>query len=165
MRGCVAAVLLSFFAVAAFPACNVNSVASAPFRSTIYSVSAENGRLWAATGYGITLYDITVDPPRILDTIPLRWGSTRVVRASNGVAYAASGSAIQTVRWTGRELQLAQESFVDIGTINDLLVSTDNSYLYVATDKGILLYDLFHGPPPQLTTAKFPTSGTNVTSL
>ena len=161
MRGCVAAVLLFIFTAPAFPQCNLSPVASAQFRSTIFDLSAENSRLWAATSYGLTLYDTTVDPPLILDSIALP-GSTRVVRASNGVAYAASGSAIQFVRWTGRELQLG--GAVDAGAIiNDLVLTTN--YLYAATTNGIAQYDLLNPAAPQKTFATFATSGTNVTSL
>ena len=161
MRGCVAALLFSLLTAPAYPQCNLSPVASAQFRSTIFELSAENNRLWAATSYGLTLYDTTVDPPRILDTIALP-GSTRVVRAGNGVAYAASGSAIQFVRWTGREMQLA--GTVDAGaTVNDLLLTTN--YLYAATTNGIAQYDLLNPAAPQKTFATFATSGANVTSL
>src|SRR5436190_22407799 len=107
MRGRVAAVLISILLAApAFPQCNLTPVATAQFRSTVFDLSIENNRLWAATSYGLTLYDLTFDPPVILDSIALA-GTTRVVRAANGVAYAGSGSAIQVVRWNGAALQLA----------------------------------------------------------
>ena len=70
MRGCAAAVLI-LLAVPVFPQCSLTPVASAQFRSTIFDLAADNGRLWAATGYGLTLYDITVDPPLLLDSIAL----------------------------------------------------------------------------------------------
>src|SRR5437588_540518 len=160
MRGCAAAVLI-LLAVPVFPQCSLTPVASAQFRSTIFDLAADNGRLWAATGYGLTLYDITVDPPLLLDSIALA-GSTRVVRAASGVAYAASGSAIQVVRWTGRELQLAGAA--DAGaSVNDLLLVTNN--VYAATTNGIVQFDLLNPNAPVKTSATFATSGSNVTSL
>src|SRR5204862_1819209 len=113
----------------AFPQCNLTPVASAQFRGTIFDLGVDGNRLWAATSYGLTLYDTTADPPLILDSLALP-GPTRVVRASNATAYAASGSAIQFVRWTGRELQLAGS--IEAGaTINDLMLTPN--YLYAAT--------------------------------
>src|SRR5947208_14177621 len=98
MCGRVAAVLLTLFLSApAFPQCSLAPVASAQFRSTILDLSIDGNRLWAATSYGLTLYDLTADPPPILDTVALP-GTTRAVRAANGLAYAASGSAIAVVR-------------------------------------------------------------------
>src|SRR5438067_3881598 len=162
MRGRVAAVLLSFlFAVSLFAQCSLAPVASAQFRSTIFDLAADGNRLWAATGYGLTLYDATIDPPLILDTIALA-GTTRLVRANNGMAYAASGSAIQVVRWNGRALQLA--GAIDTGaTINDLVLTTN--YLYVAATTGLGQYDLLNPNAPVKTQATFGLSGTAATSL
>ena len=162
MRGRVAAVLiLILLAAPTFPQCSLAPVASAQFRSTIFDLSVDGNRLWAATSYGLTVYDITADPPLILDSIALP-GPTRVVRASNGTAYAASGSAIQYVRWTGRELQLA--GAIDVGAVvNDLVVTTN--YLYAATAAGIAQYDLLNPAAPAKTSVSFATSGTNVGSL
>src|SRR5437773_1968647 len=99
--------------------------------------------------------------PLILDSIALA-GPTRLVRASGTIAYAASGSNIQFVRWTGRELQLAG-SIDAAATINDLVLTTN--YLYAATSSGIVQYDLLNPTAPAKTSATFATSGTNVTSL
>jgi hypothetical protein len=162
MPGRVAAVLISLLLTApAFPQCNLTPVAGAQFRSTIFDLSIDGNRGWAATGYGITLYDLDVDPPLILDTIGLP-GTTRVVRAANGVAYVASGSAIQVVRWNGRALQLAGSA--DAGAaINDLVLTT--LYLYAATTNGIVQFDLLNPNAPAKTSATFSTSGANVGSL
>src|SRR5438034_11542704 len=98
MLGRVSAVaILLLVTNTAFPQCSLTPVASAQFRSTILDLSIDGNRLWAATSYGLTLYDATADPPLILDTIALP-GTTRVVRAANAVAYAASGSAVQIDR-------------------------------------------------------------------
>jgi hypothetical protein len=162
MLGRVAAVVISvLFATTAFPQCNLTPVASAQFRSTILDLAVDGNRLWAATTYGLTLYDLDVDPPQILDSIPLA-GSTRTVRARSGVAYAGSGSAIQVVRWDGRQLQLA--GAVDTGaTVNDLALTA--TYLYAATANGIAQFDLINPNAPAKTSATFSTSGTNVTAL
>src|SRR5437764_1070419 len=153
MRGCAAALLI-LLAAPAVPQCPLTPVASAQFRSTIFDLAAENGRLWAATGYGLTLYDITVDPPRALDSIALA-GSTRVVRAASGLAYAASGSAIQVVRWNGRELQLAGTA--DAGaTVNDLALTANA--LYAATANGIVQFDLLDPSAPAKTSVTFAIS-------
>src|SRR5437899_6992663 len=161
MLGRVSAVVILLLTTnTAFPQCNLAPVASAQFRSTIFDLSVDGNRLWAATSYGLTLYDLTADPPLILDSIALP-GPTRVVRASKATAYAASGSNIQYVRWTGRELQLAGS--IDAGAIvNDLVLTTND--LYAATSNGIAQYDLLNPNAPAKTSATFATSGTNVTS-
>ena len=162
MPGRVAAVLISLLLTApAFPQCNLAPVAGAQFRSTIFDLSIDGSGGWAATGYGITLYDLDADPPLILDTIGLP-GTTRVVRAVSGAAYVASGSAIQVVRWDGRALRLAGS--VDAGAvINDLVLTT--IYLYAATANGIVQFDLLDPNAPAKTSATFSTSGANVGSL
>src|SRR5262245_44047863 len=162
MRGRVAAILISFLlATPVFPQCGLTPVASAQFRSTIFDVAVDGNRLWAATGYGLTLYDAAVDPPLILDTIALA-GTTRLVRVTNGVAYAASGSAIQVVRWNGTALQVAGS--VDGGaTINDLALTPN--YLYAATATGIAQYDLLNPNAPAKTGAAFAISGSSAGSL
>src|SRR5205814_7887750 len=134
MPGRVAAVLMAILLTApAFPQCNLTPVASAQFRSTVLDLAVDGTRVWAATSYGLTLYDLAADPPLILDSIALP-GTTRAVRAANGVAYAASGSAIQVVRWDGRTL--SRSGSVDAGaTVNDLALTT--SYLYAATANGL----------------------------
>jgi hypothetical protein len=162
MPGRVAAVLISLlFAAPLFPQCNLAPVAGAQFRSTIFDLAVDGNRGWAATGYGITLYDLNAEPPLILDTLGLP-RTTRLVRAANGVAYVASGSAIQVVRWNGRALQLAGS--VDAGAaINDLVLTT--IYLYAATANGIMQFDLLNPNAPAKTSAAFATSGANIGSL
>src|SRR6185369_17223842 len=62
MRGRVAAILLLFLcSVPAFPQCNLSPVYSGQFRASILDVAADNNDLWAATSYGVALYDRTVD--------------------------------------------------------------------------------------------------------
>src|SRR5258708_24914275 len=69
MRGCAAVLIillsLSFLDAPAFSQCNYSLVASVPFRATVYDVFIDGNDLWVATGYGVALYDRSVDPPRL----------------------------------------------------------------------------------------------------
>ncbi len=160
-RVAAASLLALLLAAPALPQCGLTPVASAQFRSTILDLAIDGNRLWAATSYGLALYDLTADPPPILDTIALP-GTTRAVRVAGGVAYAASGSAIQVVRWDGRALAVVLA--IDAGAVvNNLLLTT--THLYAATAAGIAQYDLLVPTAPVKTAATFPTSGANVTSL
>ncbi|MGH9423388.1 MAG: hypothetical protein ACRD3J_25670, partial [Thermoanaerobaculia bacterium] len=162
MLGRVAvAISILFLAVSAFPQCNLTQVASIPFRASYLDISIDGNDLWAATSYGLSLYDRSVDPPVLVASLPLP-GITRTVRASNGLAYAGSGSTIFVVRKNGRSLQLVRG--VDAGaTINDLLLTTLD--LYVATINGLTQWDLLDPTTPSKTSAVFTTSSTNVRSL
>lgn len=161
MRGCVAAFLLLILSVPVFPQCAMTPVASVQLRSTIFDLAADGSRLWAATSYGLALYDLASDPPLIADTIALA-GTTRVVRAAAGTAYAASGSAIQIVRVNGNALQIV--AVIDAGaTVNDFILTP--RYLYAATSNGIAQYDLINPNAPARTSATFATSGANVAGL
>jgi hypothetical protein len=152
----VGAFLLSLLLVrTASSQCTVSPVASVQLRSTIYALAVDGTTLWAATGYGLTLYDTTVDPPVIADTIALP-GLTRMVRAANGVGYATDGKVIQVVRWDGHALQLTM-SLDAGGTINDLALTPD--FLYAATSKGIAQFDLHDPAAPARTSVTFPLSG------
>src|SRR5207247_943310 len=160
-RALAVSVLTFLQTLPALPQCNLSPVASAQFRSTILDVAIDGNRLWAATSYGITIYDATADPPLILDSIALP-GTTRAVRAANGIGYAASGNAIQVVRWDGRSLVLVRS--IDAGAVvNDLLLTP--THLYAATSNGIAQYDLLNAAAPAKTAATFAVSGGNVTML
>src|SRR5438067_2257722 len=93
MRGCAAALLI-LLAAPAVPQCTLTPVASAQFRSTIFDLAAENGRLWAATGYGLTLYDSTVDPPRALDSIAHAGATVNDLALTANDLYAATANGI-----------------------------------------------------------------------
>src|SRR5213075_1581262 len=95
MRGRVVAIslLLFLFSFPAFPQCNFAPVYSAQFRTSILDIAIDNNDLWAATSYGISLYDRSIDPPRLVTSIAVP-GITRVVRIANGTIYAGSGSSI-----------------------------------------------------------------------
>jgi hypothetical protein len=162
MLGRVAvAVSLLLFPVIAFPECNLSQVASVPFRASFLDIAIDGNDLWAATSYGISLYDRSVDPPALVVSLPLP-GTTRVVRAANGLAYAGSGSAIYIVRKNGRSLQVVR-SIDTGGTINDFLLTTLD--LYVATANGLSQWDLLDPTAPSKTPAIFTTSSANVRSL
>ncbi|MEA2325247.1 MAG: hypothetical protein QOE68_206, partial [Thermoanaerobaculia bacterium] len=117
--------------------------------------------LWAATSYGISLYDRAVDPPALIASLPLP-GITRAVRVANGIAYTGSGSTLFIVRKNGRALQ--RSPGVDVGgTINDLLLTPLD--LYVASSNGLSQWDLLDPANPSKTPAVFLTSRANVQSL
>src|SRR5712692_8026737 len=122
MRARVLAFLSILIATPAFPQCNVSPVLSGQFRSSILDLAVDGNDLWAATSYGLSLYDRSVDPPRLVATLPVP-GTTRFVRLGNGLAYAGSGNAIAIVRKSGHALQLIRT--VDAGApVNDLMVTT-----------------------------------------
>ncbi|HXH95116.1 MAG TPA: hypothetical protein VNN25_26315 [Thermoanaerobaculia bacterium] len=155
------AVSLLLVSFAAFPQCNLTSVASVPFRASYLDIAIDGNDLWAATSYGVSLFDRSVDPPALVVAFPLP-GVTRVVRATNGLAYVGSGSSLYVVRKNGRNLQLLRT--IDAGaTVNDLLLTTLD--LYVATTAGLTQWDLLDPTTPSKTPAIFTTSTPNVRSL
>lgn len=157
----VVAISFLFVAVTAFPQCNLTQVASLPFRASYLDIAVDGNDLWAATSYGLSLYDRSVDPPLQVASLPLP-GITRTVRATNGLAYAGSGSTLFVVRKNGRSLQLVRG--IDAGaTINDLLLTTLD--LYVATTNGLTQWDLLDPTTPVKTPSVFTTSSANVRSL
>src|SRR3954454_7745163 len=91
------AVSLLLLPVAAFPQCNLTQVASVSFRSSYLDIAIDGNDLWAATSYGISLYDRSVDPPVLVASLPLP-GITRAVRVANGIAYAGSGTTLNIIR-------------------------------------------------------------------
>jgi hypothetical protein len=162
MLGRVAvAISLLFLPAAAFSQCNLTQVASVPFRASYLDIAIDGSDLWAATSYGLSLYDRGVDPPALVASLPLP-GITRIVRATNGLAYAGSGATLYIVRKNGRSLQLVRG--IDAGaTINDLLLTTLD--LYVAAANGLTQWDLLDPTTPSKTPAVFTTSRPNVQSL
>jgi hypothetical protein len=130
MRGRVLAVLLLSVvpSLVARAQCGIAPTYSAQFRSSIYGIAIDGNDLWAATGYGLAHYDRSVDPPRLLSSIPLP-GTTRVVRVANGVVYAGSGTTLY-----------AGARSVDAGdNVNDVAVTP--LVVFVATDNGLLELD------------------------
>jgi hypothetical protein len=161
MRGRVAAFPFLFFfliAPAAFPQCNLAPVYSGQFRSSVLDIAVDNTSpdLWAATSYGVSLYDRSVDPPKLVASLPVP-GITRVVRVANGSVYAGSGSSIVNIRKNGSSLQIVNTLDAG-GTVNDLLITPIS--IFAATSNGLFQIDLldFH-------TVTLPTSSPNVTSI
>ncbi|HEX3070902.1 MAG TPA: hypothetical protein VHX14_20190 [Thermoanaerobaculia bacterium] len=155
------AVSLLLVSFAAFPQCNLTQVASVPFRASYLDIAIDGNDLWAATSYGVSLFDRSVDPPALVVAFPLP-GVTRVVRATNGLAYVGSGSSLFVVRKNGKNLQLLRT--IDAGaTVNDLLLTTLD--LYVATASGLSQWDLLDPTAPTKTAAAFTTSSANIRSL
>lgn len=165
MRGRVAVLLLSLSFFSLFSSTAVADCwtprASAQLRSSMLDVALDGNDLWAATSYGVELYDRSVDPPRLIDSIAVP-GTTRGVQpAGNGIVWAGSGARIYVIRKNGKSLEIVRS--VDTGaTVNDLLYST---YLFVATTNGLGHYDVFDPLKPARTSAILPTSSANVTGL
>ena len=63
-----AAVAVSLLLVSfeAFPQCNLSQVASVPFRASYLDIAIDGNDLWAATSYGVSLFDRSVDPPAMI---------------------------------------------------------------------------------------------------
>jgi hypothetical protein len=161
MLGRVAVAVSLLLVPAAFPQCNLTQVASVPFRASYLDVAIDGNDLWAATSYGVSLYDRGVDPPALIASLPLP-GITRVVRVASGIAYAGSGSTLFIMRKNGRALQLVRGADAG-GTINDLLLTPLD--LYIATSNGLSQWDLLDPANPSKTAAVFVTSRANVQSL
>ncbi|HEY8130735.1 MAG TPA: hypothetical protein VII12_02495, partial [Thermoanaerobaculia bacterium] len=149
------AVAIAILAIAlpAAPQCNFTPVLSDQFRSSILDLAVDGNDLWAATSYGLSLYDRSVDPPRLVASLPIA-GATRLVRLGNGLAYAGSGNAIAIVRKNGRSLQLTRT--IDAGApINDLEVTT--LALYVATRNGLAQFSVIE-PATMFSITQTPTT-------
>lgn len=155
MRAC-AVVLVGFLAVQTFAQCNVSPIYSTQFRSTVSDLALDGADLWAATAYGLTLYDRGADPPQPVASIALP-GTTRVVRVANGFAYAGSGNAVVVVQKNGRSLKVVKS--VDAGAqVNDLAVNANA--VYAATANGLAQFDLL-----DFSRRNLATTNANVTSL
>ncbi|HEX7421185.1 MAG TPA: hypothetical protein VF505_14945, partial [Thermoanaerobaculia bacterium] len=162
MLGRVIAGVLSTFllAVSASGQCDYRVQFSGEYRASIFDIAIDNNDLWTASGYGVQLYDRSVDSPRLIATAGVP-GVTRVVRASNGIAYAGGTSGISVVRRAGNSLQLVRT--VSTGVVSDLLMIAGT--LFAATPTGIVEFDLLNRENPNLTGATFATSKPSVTSL
>ena len=153
---------MTLAAIAVFAAtCNIAPVLSDQFRSSILDLAVDGSDLWAATSYGVAVYDRSVDPPRLVAALPVP-GTTRLIRLGNGVAYAGSGNTIAVIRKSGRSLQLLRTD--DPGApVNDILLTTLS--LYVATRNGITLYSVADPSNPALLTTFFPNAVTSLATI
>jgi hypothetical protein len=159
MRGCVAVLVLLFVGSPLSAQCDSSLVYSAPFRASYLDLAIDGNDLWAATGYGVQLFDRSIDPPALVTSISLP-GITRVVRAVNGTAYAGSGSSVYVIHKSGKTLSIAA-SYDAGATVNDLVV-TSALYAFIATANGLRAVDLLNLNTPFV---PMPTTGANVTSL
>jgi hypothetical protein len=158
MRGCVAALFSILLVVPTIAQCNYSPSYSGAFRASYLDLAIDNNDLWAATSYGVQLFDRSVDPPVLVSAIAIP-GITRIVRVANGTAYAGSGTRIYAIHKNGKSLTIA--SSIDAGAnVNDLLATPLN--LYAATANGLQQYDL---PQFTRTSNTFQTSSANITSL
>lgn len=162
MPGRAAAVILLLLGAPAFPQCNFTPVRSAQFRSSALDVAVDGNDVWVATSYGLSLYDRQVDPPRLINSVAVP-GTTRIVRAQNGIAYAGSGSSLAVIQKSGsRTLQIVRT--IDAGgTINDIAATPLN--LFVATSSGIVHFSLTAPSNPARSAAIFATSRPVASSL
>ncbi len=162
MRGRVLLLLFSIFILSttAFPQCDYHLQYSGGYRASIYDLWVDGNDLWAATGYGVQLFDRSIDPPQLVATVAVP-GLTRVVRAANGIAYAGGNSGIAVVRKNGASLQLVR--MIPTASVNDLILRP--TALFAATTAGIAEFDLIDAQNPSRSSATFPTTVTNVTSI
>ena len=163
MRGCVKVLLLLGILVSSvpvFPQCSWTPRASAQFRTTALDVAVQDGFVWLATGYGVSLIDSSTLVVADAVAIP---GSTRVVHTDpRGVTYAGSGSRIYVLTRSGNDLTIVGS--VDAGgTVNDIAAA--GSYLFVATSNGLAHFDVLEATNPVRKPGTLSTTGTNVTSL
>ncbi len=161
MRGRVAVLfLLLVSSVPAFPQCSWGPRASAQFRTTALDLAVQDGYLWVATGYGVTIVDATT--LRVADAVSLP-GSTRVIYTDpRGIAYAGSGSRLHVLTRSGNDLNVVRT--VDAGgTIND--IAGAGSYLFVATSNGLAHFDAIEATNPLRAPNMLPTTSSNVTSV
>src|SRR4029078_2380021 len=122
MRARVLAVVIPFLVLpAALPQCTIAPIFSAQLRSTFNDLAVDGTDLWAATGYGVALYDRRDDPPSLVASLALP-GTTRVVRVVGGVAYVGSGDSIAVVQKNGRALKLLRTTGAG-AQVNDLAVT------------------------------------------
>jgi len=148
MRAWVLAFLIAVLATPVLPQCNFSNVLSDPFRTSILDLALDGNDLWAATSYGVSLYDRTVDPPRLESVVAVP-GVTRIIRLSGGLGYAGSGNAIAVLRKNGRTLQLIRT--IDTGAqVNDIVATTLS--IFVANANGLMQYNAndLSAPPVQL---------------
>lgn len=162
MRGRVTLFLTTFLflATAASPQCNYRLEYSAPLRATYFDAVIDGNDLWAATGYGVQLFDRSIDPPRLIASLAVP-ETTRSIDVRDGIAYAGSGTAVHVVRRAGERLELVRS--LDVAAqVNDV-VSTAST-LYVATANGLVAFDR-RDPLSPAAPVVLSTSNSNVLSL
>ena len=164
MLGRVAAVVIASLLAAApaLPQCTFTPVRSVQFRSSALDLSIDGNDLWLATSYGVSLYDRSVDPPKLVASTAVP-GITRIVRAQNRIAYAGSGSSIVVIQRSGAHSLQITRSVDAGGAITDMVATPVD--LYVASTAGLAQYDLLNPTNPAKASATFATSQPAVSSL
>ena len=160
MRGRVTLLFFSFLLLGstATPQCNFQFDKSTQFRSSYVDLAIDGNDLWAATIYGVSLFDRSVDPPRFIASIAVP-ATTRAVEAKDGTAFAGSGSSVYAIRRSGSRLQIVS-TFATNAAVNDILAVSNA--LFVATASGI---DVFDTAAPLVRRTALQTSTNNVTAL
>ncbi|HSP35905.1 MAG TPA: hypothetical protein VLU46_16450 [Thermoanaerobaculia bacterium] len=150
-------VAILFAAAPALPQCDYRFQYSGQYRASILDLAVDNNDLWAASGYGVALYDRSVDPPKLVATAGLP-GVTSIVRVANGIVYAAGTSGLSIIQRSGKTLQVVHTA--SIAGVNDLAAVPP--LLFAATNNGILTFSAFDlGSRP----FSLPTSSAAVYSL
>jgi hypothetical protein len=162
MRGRAILLFLSTLVLTspASPQCNYRLESSAPLRATYFDALFEGNDLWTATGYGVQLFDRTVDPPRLISSVAVP-ETTRSIDVRDGVAYAGSGTAVHVVQKSGGQLQLVRS--LDVAAVVNDVVATPST-LYVATANGLVAFDR-RDPLTPAAPVLLPTSSPHVLSL
>jgi hypothetical protein len=118
--------------------CGFAPIYSGQFRATVFDIAVDGNDLWAATGYGVALYDASANPPILRRSTSIA-GRTTTIRATGGYAIAGSGSTLYRI--TKEPTRIAATAVADVaGTINDLLLG--GSYLFVAASNGLTVVSL-----------------------
>ncbi len=161
MRGRVKVLLLLIFLTSpAFPQCSWTPRASAQFRTTALDVAVQDGFIWLATGYGVTLIDAST--LRVADAVAIPGNARSIYTDPRGVAYAGSGSRLYVLTRNGSNLTVVRS--VDAGgTVND--ITGAGSYLFVATTNGLAHFDALEATNPLRAPFMLPTTSPNVTSV
>jgi hypothetical protein len=161
MLGRATAVLFSslLLILPAFGQCTYQRLSTWSFRSSYLDLAIDGNDLWAATGYGVQLFDRSAEPLRPSAAIAVP-GLTRIVRARDGVAYAGSGTAVYVVRKTGAGLEVGNAVELNVA-VNDLLLH--NTTLFAATTSGVIPIDVAQPLQPVAMPAQL--SARNILSL
>ena len=68
VRGCVAAIAI-LLSLPSLSQCTYSLGYSGAFRASYLDIVIDNNDLWAATSYGVQLFDRSVDPPALVASI------------------------------------------------------------------------------------------------
>jgi hypothetical protein len=148
--------LLTFVPGTASAQCVFASAFGEAYRLSALDVAIDQNALWVATSWGVSLYDRTGGAPEPVGSLALPGTTSRVRPAGGGLAYVASGSMVYAVRASGSDLRVVGSAEAG-ALISDLLY--DSPYLYAATAKGVVQFELFAPERPILSRTLSTTSG------